>query len=196
VDRCDDLPVDTTTFWGIIAAARASSGPGKPFNLALTGHLATLTEQDILRYHERFDRLHAALYRWDVWAAAYLIGGGCSDDAFVDFRAGIIAQGRGWYEKVTASPDNLANHPAVAGTVMPSGMSVLFDEMVNYAAPRAFERVTGGKHRFNDAWARYRDSRQRGSQDPAGQRFGFDDPQQMRRRLPRLAAIFLRNDSA
>ena len=34
----------------------------------------------------------------------YLIGGGCSDDAFTDFRAGIIAQGRDWYEKVAASP--------------------------------------------------------------------------------------------
>jgi len=31
------------------------------------------------------------------------------------------------------------------------------------------------------------------SQDPAGEGFDFDDPQQMRRRLPRLAAIFLRN---
>jgi hypothetical protein len=38
-----------------------------------------------------------------VWAAAYLIGGGCSGDAFIDFRAGVIAQGRDWYEKVAAS---------------------------------------------------------------------------------------------
>jgi len=55
------------------------------------------------------------MYRWDVWAAAYLTGGACSDDAFVDFRAGIIAQGHGWYEKVAASPENLADHPAVVG---------------------------------------------------------------------------------
>src|SRR5215831_12695090 len=67
------------------------------------------------RYHQRFDRLHASLYRCVVWAAAYLIGGAWSDDAFIDFRAGIIAQGHGWYEKVAASPDNLADHPAVAG---------------------------------------------------------------------------------
>lgn len=101
--RCDDLPVDASKFWGIIATARTPSGPGKPFGQALTGHLATFNEQDILPYHDRFDQLHAALYRWDLWAAAYLIGGGCSDDAFIDFRARIIAQGRGWHEKVTAS---------------------------------------------------------------------------------------------
>jgi hypothetical protein len=188
--------VDAIAFWGLIAAARAHSEPGTPFDQALTGHLATLTEQDILQYHERFDRLHAALYRWDVWAAAYLIGGGCSDDAFIDFRAGIIAQGRGWYEKVGISPDNLADHPAVASGVGRSRISILFDEMVNYAAPRAFEQVTGGKHSFNDAWARYRDSPQRSSQDPAGESFDFDDTRQMRRRLPRLAAIYLRTGSA
>jgi hypothetical protein len=67
----------------------------------------------ILEYQERFGQAHAALYRWDVWAAAYLIGGDCSDDSFIDFRAGIIAQGRDWYEKTAASPDNPASHPAV-----------------------------------------------------------------------------------
>ena len=192
--RCDDLPVDANKFWGIIATARVPSAPGKPFDQALTDHLATFNEQDILQYHARFDQLHAALYRWDVWAAAYLIGGGCSDDAFIDFRTGIIAQGRDWYEKVTASPDNLADHPASAAN--PSGMSILFDEMANYAAPRAFKRVTRDRHSFNDAWARYQDSPERSSQEPAGESFDFDDPQQMRRRLPRLATIFLRNGPA
>ncbi|MFD6821443.1 DUF4240 domain-containing protein [Streptomyces sp. NPDC060085] len=46
-------------------------------------------------------------------AAAYLIGGGCSNDSFMDFRAGLIALGRDWYEKATADPDSLADHPAV-----------------------------------------------------------------------------------
>jgi len=59
--------------------------------------------------------VHTALYRWDVPAAAYLIGGGCSDDGFIDFRAGLTAQGRDWYEKLAASPDSLADHPAMVG---------------------------------------------------------------------------------
>ncbi|WP_078992878.1 DUF4240 domain-containing protein [Streptomyces sp. MMG1121] len=40
-----------------------------------------------------FDQLHAASFRWDAWAAGYLIGGSCSDDAFMDFRAGLVARG-------------------------------------------------------------------------------------------------------
>jgi len=62
--RCDDRPVDADTFWGIIAAARAHSRLGKRF-----GQMATFHKEKILRYHQWLGRLHAALYRWDVWAA-------------------------------------------------------------------------------------------------------------------------------
>ena len=47
--------VDIGTFWDIIETARASAGPDKPFHESLTDHLATLTENDILEYHERFE---------------------------------------------------------------------------------------------------------------------------------------------
>lgn len=106
--------MDTIAFWDIIEAARASAGHGKPFHQALTDLLATRTRQEILQYQERFDEVHLAVYRWDLWAAAYLIGGGCSDDSFIDFRAGLITQGRDWYDKAAATPDSLAGHPAVA----------------------------------------------------------------------------------
>ena len=100
------------TFWGIIETARSHSGPELPFDQALTRHLASLRENDNFEFKEVFDQVHSALYRWDVWAAAYLIGGGCSDDSFIDFRAGVIAQGREWYERTQASPDSLADNPA------------------------------------------------------------------------------------
>ncbi|MFH8443276.1 DUF4240 domain-containing protein [Streptomyces sp. NPDC018026] len=48
------------------------------------------------------------VYRWDVWAAAYLIGGGCPDDRFSDFTAGLVALGRDWYEQTATCPDALA----------------------------------------------------------------------------------------
>ncbi len=107
--------MDAGRFWEIIETARASARRDGLFHEALTDHLATLTEQDILEYHERFEKMHGALYRRDLWAAAYLIGGGCSDDSFIDFRAGLIAQERDWYEQAMTSPDSLAGHPAVAG---------------------------------------------------------------------------------
>lgn len=94
--------VDAGRFWEIIETARASASRDRPFHETLTDHLATRTEQDILEYYERFEKMHGALYRHDLWAAAYLIGGGCSDDGFIDFRAGLIAQGHDWYHKPPA----------------------------------------------------------------------------------------------
>jgi hypothetical protein len=143
--------VDIGTFWDIIGTARASAGPERPFHDSLTDYLATLTEQDILEYYERFEKMREALYRYDLWAAAYLIGGGCSDDGFIDFRAGLIAQGRDWYQKAVASPDSLAGHPAVAGARHPRCDNPLFYEEVNYAASAAFQRMSGDEHVFWDA---------------------------------------------
>jgi hypothetical protein len=49
--------VDAGRFWEIIETARASTRQDRPFHEALTDHLATLTEQDILEYYERFEKM-------------------------------------------------------------------------------------------------------------------------------------------
>ncbi|MFK0202956.1 DUF4240 domain-containing protein [Streptomyces lavendulae] len=184
--------MDIDTFWNVIEAARAgAASTDEPFDEVLVNQLADRPRQEILEYAERFDEVHDALYRWDVWAAAYLVGGGCSDDSFMDFRAGVIALGRQWYERVAADPDSLAGHPDV---VQAAGVhdEVLFYEDVNYAASGAFERITGDADAFYDAWRSFRKA------DPEnehavdmGEDFDFDDDSEMSRRLPRLAALIL-----
>jgi hypothetical protein len=184
--------MDLEDFWAAISTARAACREGQPFHQALTGHLATLPPDDLVAYQARFRDLRARLYRWDVWAAAYLIGGGCSDDGFIDFRAGLIAQGRGWYERTAASPDDLADHPDVR-----SGRTDFRDESVNYAAVYAYEATTGGSTAdFYSRCSIYQGSLgvQRESDMDMGEDFDFDSPQQMRRHLPRLSAIFLPDD--
>jgi len=166
-------------FWDIIESARSSTD--QPFDEALTDILAARTWPDIVEFYEQFSELRSALYRRDVWAAAYLVGGGCSDDSFIDFRAGLIAQGRDWYEKAAASPDRLAGHPAP---------ETLFYESVNYAAPRAYERLGGSLEGFYSLLRRH----SRDHDATMGEDFDFDDPGEMRRRLPRLAARCLPDD--
>ena len=180
--------MDIGTFWDIIETARASAGRDRPFHESLTDHLATLTEDDILEYRERFEKMHDALYRYDLWAAAYLIRGGCSDDSFIDFRAGLIAQGHDWYQKAVASPDSRAGHPAVAGARHRLADNPLFYEEVNYAASCAFERVSGDEDAF---WDALKERGPRVSVELMGEDFDFDDDQEMRRRLPRLSARYL-----
>ncbi|MFE5219338.1 MULTISPECIES: DUF4240 domain-containing protein [unclassified Streptomyces] len=186
--------MEIDTFWDLIEAAQAEAATtSEPFDEVLVKQLADRPQQEILEYAERFDELHDALYRWDVWAAAYLIGGGCSDDSFMDFRAGVIALGCQWYQRVAADPDSLAAHPAVVQAAnVPDRSELLFYEDVNYAASGAFERITGNADAFHEAWRSFRGA------DPGsdltvdmGEDFDFDDDREMSRRLSRLAALFL-----
>ncbi|MEL6211002.1 MAG: DUF4240 domain-containing protein, partial [Pseudomonadota bacterium] len=51
--------------------------------------------------------LHAAAYRQDLWALAYLLKGGCSDDSFAAFRCWLILQGKAAFEDTLADPDSV-----------------------------------------------------------------------------------------
>ncbi|MBC6457719.1 DUF4240 domain-containing protein [Actinomadura sp. HBU206391] len=189
--------MNTEEFWDIVESARTGD---KPFYEALVDRLAVGPEQAILEFEYRFDQVTDAVYRWDVWAAAYLIGGGCSDDGFMDFQAGLVALGRDWFEKAARSPDDLADHPAVieaaAGSGSGSGSrgdSAIFYEEVGAAGNVAYERLTGaGADAYEEAWDRYQDGREDEEEEPdMGEEFDFDDADQMRKRLPRLSALFL-----
>jgi len=110
--------VDADELWTIIESARGSvdqldDEDGEQVAEALTTRLAATSLETILELEAQFSQARDALYRWDVWAAAYLIGGGCSDDMFSDFQAGVVALGREWWRRVLANPDELADHPLV-----------------------------------------------------------------------------------
>lgn len=177
-------------FWALIESARTGD---KAFDEALVDRLAAGSTDTILEFEERFEELDSAVYRWDVWGAAYLIGGGCSDDSFMDFRAGLIALGRDWYERAAQSPDSLADHPAVIAGVPAADRDdrPVFYEVVGYTAPRAFERLNGDECGFYEAWDLYRTARNvPESPTDMGEDFPFT-ADELRRRLPRLAALYL-----
>jgi hypothetical protein len=173
-------------FWAIIEQARNLGGP---LHRALETVLAVMPPEGIVDYRQHYDEYKAALYRWDIWAAAYLIGGGCSDDAFMDFRAGIIAQGRECYQVALTNPDGLADLPLIQASALAEddGVDIFYEEFT-YAPLRAYERLTGNGDLFKAQDQRY--PRQPREPD-MGEDFDFDDSAEMHRRLPRLAALFL-----
>ncbi|MEU9475471.1 DUF4240 domain-containing protein [Streptomyces sp. NPDC048191] len=182
--------MDTEAFWRVLDAAKDGD---RPPSIAIANHLSALPAGEILAFEYHFSRLRDAVYRWDVWAAAYLIGGGCSDDRFSDFTAGLVALGREWYEQIAALPDALAGHPAVRAAAAIGDQDVIFDEDFNFVSSKAYERLTGDTDAFWEAWETYTAAHTTsadGSGD-MGESFDFDDAQQMRRRLPRLAALYL-----
>lgn len=61
-----------------------------------------------------------------------------------------------------------------------------------YAANDAFERITGDVDAFHEAWAGFRGAEEKsGDEADMGEDFDFDNDEEMSRRLPCLAALFL-----
>lgn len=189
--------MDITEFWTIVEAARSQAADteddnGKAVASCLTERLAATSELTIFEFEWHFETLHAALCRWDVWAAAYLVNRGCSDDSFLDFRAGVIAQGRDWYQRIAQNPDVLAEHPEVRAVAQGSRRFALFQEQVNYISGHAYEELTGEETGMTDFYEAY-DAFTGGAEpepEDLGEEFDFDDAAELRARLPRLSELF------
>ncbi|WP_203902295.1 DUF4240 domain-containing protein, partial [Virgisporangium aliadipatigenens] len=151
----------------------------------VTARLVELGPSAAVEFERVFDAVNGEAYRTDLWAAAYLMLGGCSDDVFDYFRGWLLAQGRAVWESAVAAPDSLADLG-----VDPDDDEIQCEDFLSVASD-AYAAVTGDEEAF---WTAVHDNGARpesGTNDPAGEDFDFDDEDQMRARLPRLAAIYL-----
>lgn len=71
---------------------------------SLTARLEKMELSESISFDVHMWNLVEQAYRWDLWAVAYIINGGCSDDGFVYFRGWLISQGKEFFEQVMANP--------------------------------------------------------------------------------------------
>jgi hypothetical protein len=177
--------VGTRQFWKLIEDARRQvpdATNGEAVAARATVLLSACPREEIVAAGQVLWELRAGSYRSPLWAAAYMINGGCSDDGFDDFRGWLIVQGREVFEHIVADPDALADLPAVCSAV--PGSARLECEDTLYIAFRAHRAATGEE--YPDRVFTIREA----ELDP-GWDFDFDDRTEMKRRLPRLAALCL-----
>lgn len=113
--------MDEARFWAIInqslAVAEAAHEYGDEQQnaqaAALADALAALDWQEIAAFQNRFVQQHWFSYRQDLWCAAYLMCGGCSDDGFDYFRYWLASRGEAVFQAALANPDSLADYPFV-----------------------------------------------------------------------------------
>lgn len=110
--------MDEDGFWAIIqdslTAIQAEDSDDDPQAMQyefLKYRLIDLTWQEIIAFRNRFDDLYMLSYQGDLWCAAYIMNGGCSDDGFDYFRAWLIAQGKETFYNALNNPDSLADLP-------------------------------------------------------------------------------------
>ena len=101
-------------FWQFIDAVKVKAGADTEAREdALRAVLGSLGPAELQSFQNHYDQLIALSYRWDLWAAAYIINGGCSDDGFRYFRDWLISEGRNVFEAALKDPDSLADLPHV-----------------------------------------------------------------------------------
>jgi hypothetical protein len=171
----------TDDFWAVIDRATAER-PASPGDVAkrAAAELATCDPAEIVAWDRHFSRVMAASGKEDLWAAAYLINGGCSDDGFDNFRGWLIAHGRDAVARAVREPDSLAEM-SVIKMAADSGAVFEAEEVLTIAA-EAYVQATGDELPASDAPPT--------RPDPADL-WDFDNEDEMRRRLPRLSALFL-----
>lgn len=169
--------MDKPTFWKIIDASRAKAR-GNVYE-----HIETLQKElekydpdEIVSFARIFDEYWVRAYTHELWGAAYIIGGGCGDSGFLDFRGWLISKGEQVYEAAMADPESLLD---VVTDEDDEGQV----EGFHYAASKAWEARTGkGMKDFPGSGVDY-------PREPAGESWHGDDDVLMGR-FPRLAQRF------
>ncbi|WP_105972067.1 DUF4240 domain-containing protein [Streptomyces geranii] len=181
--------MDKVEFWQLIEVARERAADPDASG-AVAGEasalLAARPAEEIVAAQQVLWDLMADSYTNPLWAAAYLVNGGCSDDGFDYFRGWLIAQGREVFERVVADPDTLAELPVVRSAAAdgPEPELDLEGEDVLSIAWNAHIAATGEQLPAGAFTIRYPEL------DPAWD-FDFDDREETTRRLPRLAGLLL-----
>ena len=102
--------MDDESFWAFIGAARDAAGDDVEDRVGgLEQVLLNHHPDEVRDFQHKYDELLARAYRWDLWGAAHLMNGGCSDDGFRYFRDWLISAGEAAYEAALADPDSLAD---------------------------------------------------------------------------------------
>lgn len=76
----------------------------------LVQELSKKTEDEIADYEIQFQTAFNKSYTSNLWGAAYVIMGGCSDDSFDFFRGWLIAQGKKVFVETIENPEYLASY--------------------------------------------------------------------------------------
>ncbi|MDJ0945454.1 MAG: DUF4240 domain-containing protein [Kiloniellales bacterium] len=102
-------------FWELIETARKAGGSPDEQVAVLTESLAGFKASQIKAFEKLLFDVLARAYHFDLWALAFLVQDGCSDDAFEAFRAWLVLRGRQAFELALAEPARfLIEHPTTS----------------------------------------------------------------------------------
>jgi hypothetical protein len=153
----------------LIEPSRAEGNMGRQLE-ELRNLLLNLPDEELVGFRDCLLEQMDAAFQWELWGAAYIIAGGCSDDNFADFRGWLISMGRGVFERALSDAESLVD---VADA--PEVEDVFFEEFL-YVPARVYEEAAG---REIPAYAGHL------RRVPTGDRWS-EEGDDLKRRFPRL----------
>ena len=99
--------LDEDLYWKIIDKSLKNTDNQEDQESFLVKEISTLTPVQMIGFRLRTDKLLYDTYTSEMWCAAYIMNGGCSDDGFEYFRNWVISRGKETYYQAKQNPDNL-----------------------------------------------------------------------------------------
>ena len=130
--------MDEQVYWQLVHDSLRETSTQEEQEEYLISRLKVMNPQEIIGFHLRTDSLMVRSYLSELWCAAYINRGGCSDDGFEFFRSWLISRGKLAYYSVLEKPDKLVEY------ISEEADEVGYEfESFGYVALYAFERKTG-----------------------------------------------------
>lgn len=189
--------VDIEEFWLFLERSAQETTDLEQRTEWLEHRLSRIARTHILDFQIHLDAARHPIDTYTMWGAAnQIMDGLCSGDAFWYFQPWLIGQGRHWHQHAAASPDNLADVPAIralAGRHPSEWTNADWPhwEDLAYVAGHVHDQITGQEDSIDDALAA-RGHHRPSDPNPTGQPWNSDSLAEIQRRLPRLAALFPR----
>ncbi len=98
--------------------------------------LKSHSPDEIIKFDEILLEKRKEAYRWDLWAMAYIVNAGCSDDGFEYFRAWLIGLGKNIFEQALEKPESIIQYTN-------PDFDAYENEQLLYAGSKAYESLTG-----------------------------------------------------
>lgn len=96
----DKRKIDENLFWHLIQESRKESANQFNFIDSLRSSLAKFHPKELRNFNKILLIKTCELNTWEHWALAYIIRGGCGDDAFDYFKAWVVSKGRHAFESI------------------------------------------------------------------------------------------------
>lgn len=173
--------MDDAEFWNIVARGRRKAkGNMDRLEAAVRKELRSFPPEKLIAFERAFNRQLDRAYMWDLWAAAFLMQGGCSDDGFFYFRGWLVGQGHSAFVAATTNPDTLADFANPQDDEEDMRRDECGDQFL-YVAREVYREKTGEEMPTQEM-----------KHELVGRQWEFHDDAEMARRLPRLAGMYNR----